>query len=170
MDEAAVEVLLAKQAISEVVGARYARALDWLDLDELKACFWPDAWVDYGFFQGDAHQWCDLIMPTEASSVHRFHYRFNIMIVVDGDRAEVESNGFAGSRRVEDGEAFQSFHGSRYLDVAERRDGEWRISERRVFLETTQKFASPDGPGGALVGLELISGVDTDHPLYRRMR
>lgn len=171
MDEAAIEGLLAKQAIGEVVGARYARALDWLDIDELKACFWDDAWVDYGFFQGDAHQWCDLIMPTEASSVHRFHYMFNIMIVVHGERAEVESNGFAGSRRVsDDGEAFQSFHGSRYLDVAERRDGEWRIAERRVLLETTQRFPSPDGPGGALVGLDLVSGLTADHPLYRRMR
>ena len=103
--------------------------------------------------------------------MHRFHYMFNIMIVVDGDRADVESNGFAGSRRVDDdGSAHQSFHGSRYLDVAERRDGEWRISERRVLLETTQTFPSPDGPGGALVGLELISGLDAHHPLYRRMR
>ncbi len=166
-----VEVLLAKQAIGEVVGARYARALDWLDVDALKECFWDDGWVDYGFFEGNAHEWCDAVMPIESSSVHRFHYSFNIMIVVDGNRADVESNSFAGSRRVGDsGEAYQTFHGSRYLDVVERRSGEWRISERRVLLESTQRFPSPDGPGGALGGLDLVSGLGPDHPLYRRMR
>jgi hypothetical protein len=168
-DHAKLEALLDKQAIAEVVGPRYARALDWLDVEALRTCFWPDGWVDYGFFEGNSHEWCDIVMPIESGSLNRFHYTFNPLIVVDGDTAEAESSGFAGSRRQTDDGIIQTFHGSRYLDRVEQRHGEWRISERRVLLELTQRFPSPDGPGGALGGLDLISGLGPDHPLYRRL-
>lgn len=171
-DHERLHELLDKRDIEDVVGGRYARALDWLDVDALKDCFWADGWVDYGFFEGNAHEWCDVVMPIEGSSDHRFHYVFNFVIELDGDEAHAESNSFAGSRRRSgsDGEVVQTLHGSRYLDTVERRDGRWRISERRVMLEMTQRFPSPASPGGALSGLELVSGLGPDHPLYRPMR
>lgn len=162
-----LQVLLDKQAIEEVCGGRYARALDWLDVEALKHCFWPDALVDYGFFEGNAHEWCDIVMPIEASSDHRFHYMCNFVIDVRGDEAEAECNGLAGSRRTRDGATTQSLHGSRYLDRLQRRDGAWRISERHVLLEMTQSFEAPSGPGGALSGLELVTGLGPHHDLYR---
>ncbi|MGI9625101.1 MAG: nuclear transport factor 2 family protein, partial [Acidimicrobiales bacterium] len=169
MTDDRVQELLDKREIEEVVGGRYARALDWLDVDALKDCFWSDGWVDYGFFEGNAHEWCDVVMPIESSSIHRFHYVFNFVVELDGDRAHAESNSFAGSRRTKgSGEDIeQTFHGSRYLDTVERRDGRWRIAERRVMLEMTQRFPSPSGPGGALGGLELVADLGPDHPLYR---
>lgn len=165
----AVQELVDQRAIEQVIGARYARALDWLDVDALKTCFWADGWVDYGFFEGNAHEWCDVVMPIESSSIHRFHYCFNAVIDIDGDLASAESNSFAGSRRERNGEHFQTLHGSRYLDELERRDQVWRISSRRVLLEMTQTFPAPDGPGGALAGLQPASGLGPDHELYRRL-
>ena len=167
---AQLQQLLDKQDIMEVVGGRYSRALDWLDLDQLKTCFWQDGWVDYGFFEGNAHEWCDAVMPIEAGSLHRFHYCFNIRVVVNGDRADAESNSIAGGRREDEkGEMTQSFFGSRYLDTLERRQGEWRILERRTLLEFAQVLPAGGAPGDGLEGLELVSGLGPDHPLYRVM-
>lgn len=168
--ESELQKLLDKQAITEVVGPRYGRALDWLDIDQLKTCFWDDGRVDYGFFKGNAHEWCDVVMPIEAAGLHRFHYVFNIYVVVDGDSADAESNSLAGGRGVsDDGTEIQSFFGSRYLDRLERRNGIWRILERRVLLEFAQMAPSGGSPEGNLEGLELISGLGPDHPLYRPM-
>jgi hypothetical protein len=162
--------LLDKQAIAEVLGPRYARALDWLDEAALKECFHADGWVDYGFFVGNAHDWCTAVMPIESGSLHRFHYAFNVLVRVDGERAEAESNSIAGGRRPDGAGGFsQTFFGSRYLDKLERRDGVWRISERRTLLEFAQEMPSSGGPDGGLKGLELISGLSPQHPLYRRL-
>jgi hypothetical protein len=173
MDDLAATVrrLADTQAIADVVGARYAKALDWLDLPRLKQCFWEDGHVDYGFFVGNAHEWCDVVMPIEASSLHRFHYVFNILVDLDGDRATVESNSLAGSRRpggdADDAPVMQSLHGSRYLDIVERRDDQWRILERTVLLEFTNRSPSPDAPHGAISALQLVSGLGPDDPRYR---
>lgn len=167
---ATVQRLADTQAIADVVGARYAKALDWLDLARLKECFWEDGHVDYGFFVGNAHEWCDVVMPIEASSLHRFHYVFNILVDVDGNRATVESNSLAGSRRPggdDDAPVMQSLHGSRYLDTVERRDDQWRILERTVLLEFTNRYPSPDAPHGAISALQLVSGLGPDDPRYR---
>jgi hypothetical protein len=160
-----------KQEIAEVLGARYARALDWLDEEALKDCFHPDGHVDYGFFVGNAHDWCIAVMPIEKESLHRFHYVFNILIRIEGDTAEAESNSLAGGRRSDGAGGFtQSFFGSRYLDRLERRGGVWKIAERRALLEFAQEMPSSGGPGGGLAGLELVSGLSPQHALYRPMR
>ena len=168
--ERQLQELWDKQEIAEVLGARYGRGLDWLDEEALMDCFHEDAFVDYGFFVGNAHEWCRRVMPIEAQSLHRFHYVFNILVEIDGDRAEAESNSLAGGRSPDGKGGFnQSFFGSRYLDKLERRDGRWKISERRTLLEFAQQMPSSGGPDGGLKGLELIEGVSPRHPLYRRM-
>ena len=45
--ESAIRELLDKQAITEVIGSRYGRALDWLDFEAQKDCFWSDGWVEF---------------------------------------------------------------------------------------------------------------------------
>lgn len=168
--ERQLQELWDKQEIADVLGARYGRGLDWLDEAALKECFHPDAHVDYGFFIGNAHDWCTMVMPIEAQSLHRFHYVFNILIEVNGDAAEAESNSLAGGRSPDGKGGFnQSFFGSRYLDRLEKRDGVWRISERRTLLEFAQQMPSSGGPDGGLKGLELVEGLSPAHPLYRRM-
>jgi len=168
--EAALEELLDKQEISEVIGSRYGRALDWLDEAQLKSCFWQDGWVDYGFFTGNAHDWCHMVMDIESASEHRFHYTFNIRVEVNGSKADAETNSLAGGRHVgDDGAKMQSFFGSRYLDRLEKRNGVWKIMERRTLLEFAQEVPAGEAPGGGLGGLQLITGLGPDHPLYRAL-
>lgn len=165
-----IQALVDKHEIVEVIGPRYGRALDWLDEAALKECFHADGWVDYGFFVGNAHDWCAVVLPIERQSVHRFHYTFNPLVDIHGDRADAESNSVAGARMPNGAGGFnQSFYGSRYLDKLERRDGRWKILERRVLLEFAQQLPSAGSPDGSLKGLELVSGFSSSHPLYRRM-
>jgi hypothetical protein len=168
--ERQLQELWDKQEIAEVLGARYGRGLDWLDEAALKECFHADAHVDYGFFVGNAHDWCTMVMPIEAQSLHRFHYVFNVLIEVNGDKAEAESNSLAGGRSPDGKGGFnQSFFGSRYLDKLEKRDGVWKISDRKTLLEFAQQMASSGGPDGGLKGLELVEGLSPRHALYRKM-
>lgn len=163
--------LLDRQACIDVVGPRYSHAIDWLDVDMLKTCFHADGWVDYGFFEGNAHDWCDAVMPIEKASEHRFHYCFNTIVEVTGDKAEAETNSLAGGRAPDPdtGKMMQSFYGSRYLDKLEKRDGVWRISERRTLLEFAQPMEAGEAPGGGLGGLFLIKDLGPNHKLYRPM-
>ena len=44
--------LLDKKACEEVL-LRYCRTQDWLDTPGQESCFWPDAEIDFGFFEGN---------------------------------------------------------------------------------------------------------------------
>ena len=46
-----LQELLDRKACEDVL-MRYGRTLDWLDEAGQESCFWPDADIDYGFFQG----------------------------------------------------------------------------------------------------------------------
>ena len=70
MDEALQE-LLDKKACEEVL-LRYGRTLDWLDEKGQASCFWPDAEIDYGFFQGETKDWLPVVMAAEATSSRRW--------------------------------------------------------------------------------------------------
>jgi hypothetical protein len=173
MDENALQALLDKQQISELVGPRYARALDWLDIDTLRTCFHPDADVDYGTYKGPAAQWCDMIIASLEKTVHRFHYILNTTIQLDGDKAEVESNCFAGIRKnipdkPESQDEFRYF-GSRYIDQLERRGNAWKLSNRIVRLDFMQTASADAQPSGNLQGLAFLTEANTRHPLYRRL-
>ena len=182
-----LEELLDKQRISEVVGPRYARAMDYLDGEALKACFHKDGWIEATFLQkiglegldyvtdGDwvkasAHDWIDVVVGLQATSIHRFHYVFNTGIRINGNFADVESNAFAGDRRKDDDGALNdSFYGSRYIDKLEKRGGEWKILVRRTPLEWLQSFPTLGGPDSPLQVFTLISGLSPSHPLYCRL-
>ena len=49
--EQQLQELLDTRACEDVL-MRYGRTLDWLDESGQQSCFWPDAEIDYGFFQG----------------------------------------------------------------------------------------------------------------------
>ena len=51
--------VIAKQEIADVM-QRYSRTLDWLDDEGQASCFWPNAPIDYGFFQGSAQDFIQL--------------------------------------------------------------------------------------------------------------
>jgi len=142
-DDNAIRDLLDKEDIREVVGSRYARALDWDDTALLKSCFHQDAFLDQGHFKGIAHEWCEIATQPKPDSIVRFHYMYPAAVIVDGNRARAESAGISGRRwTTSDGEK-QHLYGARYFDVLDRREEEWRISSRVLRLDFMQTF-----PGG----------------------
>ena len=165
--DAEIAALLDRAAIAEVVGPRYGRAMDWLDLAALQSCFHADATLDYGYFQGRAHDWAAMRCGSpEPGLLHRFHYLFPPSIALDGDRARSEGNSIAGVRQ-RDGEAVKTtYFGARYFDDVEKRDGVWRMSRRVVrveFVETSEGGAA----SGMFAKLAMLEGASTAHPLYR---
>ena len=127
-----LERLLAKEEITErLLG--YARGVDRLDLDLVRATFHPGAVADYGeMFQGTGDGFADFIGEVHPPMETHTHHLSNIAIVVDGDRAGSEAYVMVRTRtRGEDGTAHEMVSHGRYVDEWERRDGEWRISRRR---------------------------------------
>ena len=150
---------------------RYGRTLDWLDGTGQESCFWPDAEVDYGFFQGSGKDWVPLVMDVEAGSAHRWHVSTGIMIQLQGDNAKSECYGITVARSENDeGEGVDTIFGGRYLDELQKRDGVWRISKRRYIADWSNGF--PDGlKGMAENGLVLntLQISEPNHEAYRQL-
>ena len=165
-----IQELLDKEKIREVIGIRYARGLDWYDLDMLKSCFHADAVLDYGYFKGNAHEWCEKrVVAGNPAELHRFHYCFPAHIEISGDIAHAESNSYAGYRTRDDAGEKYLYFGTRYVDTIERRGGNWRISQRIVLVDFTQTLASPGEPAGLQKGIPMLSRLSPAHPHFKRL-
>jgi len=71
--ESAVEALLAKQAITEVV-YRYCRGIDRFDREMVRDCYWPEATDEHGSFTGTRDEYIswvfDRLLPRYSWSQH----------------------------------------------------------------------------------------------------
>lgn len=146
MDETALQVLLDKQAITEVIH-RYARAMDRLDRELGESVFWPGATADYDaqMYVGTAEGFLDMIMEAHPHFHAHSHQMSTISIEVDGDTAFSETYGDVTLRRIDaDGTCWDTRSLGRYADRWERRDGEWRIVDRRYVHDLDQTW-SPRG-------------------------
>jgi hypothetical protein len=162
----AVRDLLDKEQIREVVGSRYARALDWDDTALLKSCFHDDAFLDQGHFRGVAHEWCETATKPRPDSIVRFHYMYPAAIVIEGDCARAESAGISGRRwKITDGEK-QHLYGARYFDVLERRGDEWKISSRVLRLDFMQTFPGGGKDEKEAPHLVFLTSPDSSNSLY----
>lgn len=140
--DAELAELLDKQAVYEAL-ASYARAMDRIDLDLGRSVFHPDATVDYGeMFAGSGHEFIEFIGEAHPAFEVTDHHIGAASIVIDGDRAGSECYATVRLRsRAEDGSASDLITHGRYVDRWERRDGRWRIIERR-YLHTFDEVRS----------------------------
>jgi hypothetical protein len=162
-----LQALLDKQAIHEVI-QRVCRTMDWLDEAGQASCYWPEAEVDFGFFKGRADAFVPMVMEHERRAVKRFHLVSGIAILLDEERAEVESYGITVGSSDRTGAS--RMYGGRYLDTFEKRAGEWRIARRTYLLDWSQSFH--DGADAAKLEGGSLNVPDIsapNHPLYRRM-
>lgn len=173
--EQALQQLLDKQAISDVI-QRYSRTLDWLDDEAQAGCYWPDATVEYGFFNGTAEDFLPVVMQTERNSHRRWHMLSAPLIAFQSaTRASSECYGiFAGASRQDGGTLAGNLYGGRYLDEWEKREAdsapEWRISARTYVLDWHQRLDNQPGfepnPDFPLPTFEI---AESNHPRYRRL-
>lgn len=133
-----IDDLLAKQDITEAM-FKYCRSMDRCDVALGKEVFHPDAKVDYGkqMYQGTGYGFVEtaLSVHTAMFQAHS-HQHGNILIEVKGDRAYSEIYGHVTlRRRDENGVLIDNRNFCRYLDIWEKRDGQWKILERALLLD-----------------------------------
>ena len=122
-----------KVAIQDTL-ARYSRGIDRNDIELAKSAYHPDATDAHGGpFSGNAHEIMDKVGTLLADQEFCRHQISNVYIQLKGDRANVESYHF--SLHVPKGSEVEEHVWGRYLDVFEKRDGEWKILERRVIVD-----------------------------------
>ena len=119
------------------VKATLFRGSDRLDLELAQSAFWPDATYYHIFSSGNALE-CqaqNIAMLREKTEAC-LHNMGSMYLVLDGDVAHAESYAANFIRvRSESGESVSVILKARELDRFERRNGEWRISDRRVIPE-----------------------------------
>lgn len=124
--------LLDKQDIQATL-MRFARGIDQRDATLIRSAFHPDATDDHGPFKGSIDEFVLWAMPILQTFNISQHEISNIQIDLHGHRANVETYLLAlhivGTPPVE-----ETVFG-RYLDMFEKRDGEWKISKRLVVVD-----------------------------------
>ena len=167
-----LDVLVAKEHIRDVL-YRYARGVDRKDVDLLKSCYHPDSIDAHWSFIGSGFEFSEEILePHQMGQVPVFkHFITNILIELDGDRAFCESSylfsqtiGLTRKRHA----ALTSE--GRYLDVFERRNGEWRILHRLLVPESgnwSLPVPTPGPVGFPMPTCDQCTGWFPNDPVYR---
>ncbi len=147
-----------REAIREVIH-RYCHAVDRCDLEELKGCYHADGYDDHGFFAGNAHEFADYVIPVLEQIDSSCHSISNTRIKIKGNQAACGSY-WSVIHRLRHEAGFADFwHQGRYLDVFEKRGGEWKILHRVIvgdfdrWIETIDLRAQmEDSPNATLAG------------------
>jgi hypothetical protein len=143
-----LEILLAEREITRVI-LQYARGIDRLDFDLVRACFHPDARIQYGdTFEGDLEEglaWLEAALSRLQGTLHSFTQPW-IDLDLDAGRAECETRSINAALFPPDssGNAIQNVTGTYYYDRFERRDDVWRLVHRRN--AGSWKLNLPDTP------------------------
>lgn len=140
-----IQSLLDRQEIADVIH-RYCRGVDRGDFDLVRSCYWPDAEEDHNGYQGPVEGFIGYA-SARVEGHDGTHTVTNISIDLEDDaHARVETyirsfefqkGGSLGTRPRDDPEAeHQDMEvAGRYLDLFEKRDGEWRILRRTLVID-----------------------------------
>jgi hypothetical protein len=138
MFESAMETLLAKQAITEVL-YRYCRGLDRMDRALALSVWHEGSTLDYGpIFTGSGAEFVDWVWVAHEALAAHSHQITNILIDVNGECATSEAYVTVALRTKPDGGSIMDIvDRGRYLDRWSRRQGVWAI-DHRTFVEDFQ--------------------------------
>jgi hypothetical protein len=127
-----VEDVISHAAITDVLH-RYARAMDRMDAELALACWHPGGTDDHApLFAGTAVDFLEWLWPIHAGMKATRHVISNIVIVLDGDSAGVESYWTVTLRMADPDGALHDILGhGRYVDHFERIAGVWAIRHRQ---------------------------------------
>ena len=166
--EAVVKELADKKAIEDLITWRFARAIDWLDVESAKACFHEDGRFAYDEVDMNAHEFCDLWGNAGAGLEMRSHFIGCAAVALDGDKASGETYAiYAATRKnAETGKLEDYMVSCRYLSELERRDDIWRMLNLRIVFDWS--IAQPT-PAKSASGNTYNYGLDINHPLFRKL-
>jgi ketosteroid isomerase-like protein len=162
-----VEHLTAQQEIRDVL-IRYTRGIDRMDVELVRSAYHPDAHDDHGAYQGDLEGFLAWVQEALSYFDSTMHFIGNQLVEVGGDTAHAESYCVAyHRRRARDGEEGHDLVTAlRYVDRMERRDGQWRIADRKCVFDWTRRDPIV---GEWELGPEVLQGSrDRSDPVYDR--
>jgi peroxiredoxin/ketosteroid isomerase-like protein len=158
-----------REAIRDVLH-RYARGADRRDVDLLKSCYWPDATDCHWFFNGNGHEFCEYVVAELLQVTNSQHSITNPIIDLEGDRAFVESQWYLVHHiQAEDASGCIAQQGEgRYIDVFERRGGEWKIRHRQIVIDQAREMIVTEvGVGDIGAELPIMGRPKPDDIVYR---
>lgn len=144
-DSEKIQILWDKQSIVEVM-YKFARALDRMDGELMKACYWEDAieqhqdpiFPDLFFWDGNAWEFVPIAMKGFQALKATQHRVSNPLIELQGDQASAECYVWAYHVTEEGGVEKEGILGGRHLFKMERRDDDWRIAHRVTLFDWNQ--------------------------------
>ncbi len=144
---------------------RYCQGVDRGDAELIKSVYHDDAVDDHGMFKGLGKDFADWIVDFLKDIRQCQHLIGNYSCELDGDTAYTETYCLAAS---DWGTGEHVIAYNRYIDRFDKRNGEWKIADRRVVLDVTCN--APDaGPIYAEGGWEFTWGRrDKLDLLYQR--
>lgn len=165
MDARELGELLDKQAIYEVV-MRYCRGIDRLDYDLVRGAYHPDGIDHHTGFDGGVEEFIEWVRPKLSVIGGTMHHIGNHLVELHDDWAISESYSTATHWGGPEGVGMIDFtSGCRYVDLMERRDGRWAITERWAVREWTRSDAGrltrPEsaGPRGRRDGTDPLDAL-----------
>lgn len=187
--DAKLRELIDRQEIEQVLKL-YCRAIDRCDIELLKSIYHPDGTDDHGSFSGNAHEFAEFIIPALREGIlDGMHTVTHCTIDVDGDFATSESYYWAyqiahggeeaviayfgedyAARCKADGTIdlkHDYYCGGRYIDLFERRNGEWKILRRKITNEWNDIRPSRRiTDQGGVAAFNLPGRRDRQDPVY----
>ena len=141
-----LENMLAHEQIRCCI-ARLARGEDRRDSALITASYWPDSVTDYGVFAGSFDEYLAWVVPGADAITNTQHHIGQSHIELDGDSAKVETQvisyhriDYAAGTSASD--EHDTVIGGRYLDIFEKRGGDWRIASRKMLYDWYQDWGS----------------------------
>jgi hypothetical protein len=154
-------------SIAEIrnVQERYCRGIDRADADILRTVYWEDGRDEHGVFVGDREEYIAWVIPVVRERFAALqHVLGQTYTELDGDFASAETYFVQHSLRP-DGVTFAS--PGRYIDRLERRNGEWRVLERKTMMSFFYPTAPADAEKHSAAGFPAGS-MDREDPSYIR--
>lgn len=156
-----LEVVLAEAAINRLI-AHYASMTDWMDWENMPSLFSADAEIDFGgMFRGSPNGFMPFVAELESGYDRRVHLFGLPRIDVSGDRARAECASMTHVRTNGQPHHNDAVFYGRYIFAAQKRDGEWKLTRLKFYLNAvapSQPEAGEEGP------INLADGFQPGHP------
>lgn len=135
-----------------------ARGEDRRDAAMITSALWVDSITDYGVFQGTFDEYLAWVVPGAEAITNTQHVLGQTYIELAGDKAKAETQ-VVSYHRVdmgpENGGERDTCIGGRYLDLFEKRDGDWRIASRTMLYDWYQDWGPSIDWSQGVMGLPL---------------
>ena len=153
-----------RQAIADILHL-HCRGLDRADSAALQSCYWPDAEVDYGNYEGPAQDFAGLVVAALKDNYELTrHALSNMLVDLQASRAHCET--YVKADHLLRGAALEMCFGGRYLDLLEKRDGQWRILHRRVVMDWVKTREMEDLRSSEAFAAMAKGAHGSDDPLH----